>query len=106
MAQAGAPQHIIDAEVAALVAQGDDGSVSLWPEHVAPVQALHACGTQWRMAGSLAGISVTGLDYAACDVALRRSGLELQGQAFADFQTLESFAAALLNGKKPEELRS
>lgn len=105
MAQAGAPQHIIDAEVAALVAQGNDGSVGLWPDHVAPVQALHACGTQWRLAGSLAGVMVTGLDYSSCDVALKRAGLAVEGEAWADFQMLESVACALLNGKKVEELR-
>jgi hypothetical protein len=104
MRQSGAPDSVIEAHVAALAARPAAATEGLWPQHVPPLQAFHACDTQWRMAGSLAGTIVVGLDYAACDVSLRHFGIDLTAEGWRDFRTLENAAVKLMNGTKPEVL--
>lgn len=77
---------------------------TLWPEHELPVQALFACDTQWRVAGTLSGVVFLGLDYGACDVSLKAHDLTMTSQAWRDFRVLEGAATALRNGTKPEAL--
>jgi Phage related hypothetical protein (DUF1799) len=106
MQQSGAPQVVIDAHIAALKPEVlSAGVVELWPDHELPVQGYMACASQWRVTASMAGVVYHGLDYTACDVSLRRHGIELDKQAWRDFRDLESYAAFLLNGGKAEDMQ-
>jgi hypothetical protein len=105
MQETGAPQVVIDAHIAALKPEVlSSGLVELWPEHLNPVQGFAACASQWRVTASMAGLYYHGLDYTACEVSLRRHGIELDAQAWRDFRDLEDYAGFLKNGGKPEEL--
>ncbi|MGY5789051.1 DUF1799 domain-containing protein len=65
---------------------------SNWPSFM----AFLACETQWRVVATLAGLIWIGLDYAACDVVLRRR--ELPDQVFDDLRAIEDAALEVLNG--------
>lgn len=65
-----------------------------WPA----VTAFLACETQWRVAAGLAGLIWLGLDYAAVDVVLRRTGSDA---AFADLQLMEDAALEVFSEDRP-----
>ncbi|WP_323041579.1 DUF1799 domain-containing protein [Gemmobacter sp.] len=74
------PAELITAEVA------DHECVEVLPVNWPSVLAFLACETQWRTAGTLAGLIWLGLDYPAVDVVLRRVAPEAD---FRDLQVME-----------------
>lgn len=55
-----------------------------------------AVETQWRVTATMAGMIWLGLDYNAVDIVLRRHAMP--DAVFADLQTMEAEALAILNG--------
>ena len=77
----------------------------LWPQNVPAIRALDAAFSQWRTAlvvtaGGLAS-RITGLDYAAANVAWLALGIALTADEFSVLQSAEGFAVTLLNGGNP-----
>lgn len=61
--------------------------------------AFLCVSNQWRVIGGFGGVHWLGLDYAAVDVGLRRTKLELDPSEWADFQVIEAAATAERNRK-------
>lgn len=62
-----------------------------WPAFT----AFLACSTQWRVAGTMAGLAWVGLDYAACRLVL--DDMQSPPGVFADLQVMERAALPILN---------
>ncbi len=82
----------IDAGVQAEILGEDadaDEPFGVYNDNADVVRLFLACSTQWRMAPSGAPI---GLDYAACDCAIRRLDLDCDSDLFAGLQVMERAA--------------
>ncbi len=62
----------------------------------ASLTAFMACNTQWRVTSMQTGLIWIGLDYAACDVALRH--LNVPAHVFGDLRVIEEAVLPILNG--------
>lgn len=62
-----------------------------WPS----LEAFKSCETQWEMLDTKDGLVFTRMDYAGCDVVLRRRNVE--PHVFDDMQAMERAALDVLN---------
>lgn len=68
-------------------AERQSGTFPVWPMNWDSMLAFLACETQWRTVASMAGIFMTGIDYTAADVVLRR--FRSPDHVFEDLRLME-----------------
>lgn len=80
------------------IKEGDEG---IYEFHAPALRAFLACDNQWRVIAGFSGVAFMGLDYAACDVSVRRAGLDLTPDQWSDFQVIERAANTYQNKGDP-----
>ncbi|HBD91814.1 MAG TPA: hypothetical protein DEF16_03755 [Gemmobacter sp.] len=70
----------------------------VWDSNWDVLTAFLAVETQWRAAGTLAGLIWLGLDYPAVDIVLRRFGF--RDEVFADLRAMEAAALQVFSEAK------
>lgn len=102
MAQAGAPQEVIDATLKR--ERDKDGVFEVEPENWDALMVFLGCQTQWRreFAGMSGELIFQGLDYTGVTVVIRMMGHRGQQARyiFTDLQILEAAALTELNKRR------
>lgn len=76
--------------------EGDaDGEFELVVHNAESLSGFMACATQWRTAGTMAGVIYTGLDYSACKIVL--GDIDAPAHVFGDLRAIEDKVLPIYN---------